>query len=262
MIRTVCILANPKIPGVEKAQEEIRLLLEKSQKVVEKQPSENTDLLVTLGGDGTLLKGVHSTRSERTLVFGIKFGQVGFLTNPAQNLKERLARILAGQYRLSERMLLRAELKRNDRVLQQGACLNEVILSRVGIRIVDIAVKREVEELMRVRADGLMVATPTGSTAHSLAAGGPVILPETEAWLLLALCPYAKFVRPLVCPPDKRLEVTASAECRVVLDGQQEMAMGPADCLSLSKDTRKARLIFEEEAGFFGKLKEKFGWPL
>jgi len=262
MIRKVALLVNHNVPGAQKSCQKIQQLLSSRGILIEKKPTEQTDLLLTLGGDGTLLKGVHATKSSSTLIFGLKFGKVGFLTNQVDGLEERLEKILSGHYHVSERMLLKARLIREKKTVQKDFCLNEVILSRRGIRIVEISVRKEEEDLIRVRADAIIFATPTGSTAHALAAGGPVISPEQCLILVVAVCPYATSARPLVLPAESRLEVTVSAACTLVCDGQRECVVLPGDKLLVTPAEKKARLVFDEETSFFQRLEEKFGWPL
>ncbi len=261
-MRQVYLLANTRIPGVEESRHQIERFLKDQGVTIEPEPSASTELIVTLGGDGTLLKGVHAARSDSTLIFGLKFGQVGFLTNPIDNLEERLEKILSGRYRVSRRMLLEARVEREGKVILNDFCLNEAFLNRSGIRIVEISVRQNKEELIRVRADAMIFATPTGSTAHALAAGGPVISPQEHLILLIPVCPYATAARPVVLPASSQLEVTASATCILALDGQREGKVSPGDKLVVRKAERQANLVFDEKTGFFQRLNEKFGWPL
>ncbi|MCM8769269.1 MAG: NAD(+)/NADH kinase [Candidatus Omnitrophica bacterium] len=262
LMKKVAILANTRIPGVNEAKARIEQTLRRHRLTIEKESGKNTDLLITLGGDGTLLKGVHTLKSDSTLIFGLKFGQVGFLTNPADRLEEKIEKILAGRYRVSRRMLLQARVEREGKLVGEDFCLNEVVLNRSGIRIVEFRVRQGEEDLLRVRADAIILATPTGSTAHALAAGGPVIYPEEQLILLVPVCAYATAARPAVLPATSKLELTVNANCSLAMDGQRECQVTPGDKLLVRQASRQVGLVFEEGGSFFHRLNEKFGWPL
>ncbi len=262
MVRKAFILENQKIKDIGREFRKVAAALKRAGVAVQDQPGPETDLIVTLGGDGTLLKGVHAARGDRTLVFGVKYGKVGFLTNPAGNLESRLRRICRSEAPVSERLLLHAQARREKRVVLEDYCLNEAAFFRAGIRIVTITVRHEAKTVLKVRADGLIVATPTGSTAHAFAAGGPIVHPEMEAILILPVCPYSAAARPVLLPADGTVEVTVNSECRLALDGQREAPIKPGDTVIIGRHRRKARLVIDEPVDFFGKMQDKFSWPL
>jgi len=257
MIKSVFILHNKKIPGIEKEKDRIEKLLKKCGKVVKNSP-EGVDLIITMGGDGTFLKGVHLVDSPRTFVYGIKYGKVGFLTHSAEDIEESVKKVLAGNFKTSRRILLEISVKRKGKSIKDF-CLNEVVVFRKGIRIIDISVTSRKEEIFnRLRCDGIIVATPTGSTAHSLSASGPVVSPDTECLLLVPVSPHSLCWRPVVIPSKEVLSIEVSPEALIVIDGQREIAVNSFDRIVVKKATKRVNIIIED--GFFNRLRSKFHW--
>ena len=263
MIKKICILENTKIQDIDSIKKKVKAFLKKAGKTVVEKPGKDTDLLITLGGDGTLLKGAHITKSEGTLIYGIKLGNVGFLTNKVDNLEESLQKILTGNFRISKRMALNVEIMNKKETLFKDFCLNETIIWRKAIRIVDFAGKKGGKEFLKVRADGLILSTPTGTTAHSLSAGGPIVLPEMEVIIIIPVCPYTLCSRPVVFPSEEKILINVGSDCTLICDGQREFSLTPEHSVYISKAKRKVNLIIDDEKmDFFQKLSEKFNWSL
>lgn len=260
MIKKVFILHNPKIKGIEKERAKIERLLISCGKVVEKTP-EDVDLVITMGGDGTFLKGVHLTKSPHTFVYGIKYGNVGFLTHSSDNIEENLKKVLTGHFKTSRRILLEVSVKTKEKVIKDF-CLNEVVVFRKGIRIIDITISSKKEVIFnKLRCDGVIVSTPTGSTAHSLSAYGPVISPDTECLLIVPVAPHSLCWRPVVIPSKESLSIDVSPQALIAIDGQREISVETSDKIVIRKSDKKVNIITDDTA-FFSKLKSKFHWGI
>jgi len=259
-VKNIAFLANRKIPDIGRIQDSAAAFLRSAGVTIEEEPSERTDVLVTLGGDGTLLKGAHLLKNRTTLIYGIKFGRVGFLTNSVPDLKKGLERLLAGGYAVSERMALAVTVENGGTPVWSDVALNEALVTRATIRIAQIEIFRNKAPFARTRCDGVMTATPTGSTAHWLAAGGPVLAPELDAIGVLFVAPYTMAARPAILPPDDELRISADTGMVLVSDGQREYAVAAGRTVVVRRDAEKVRLLLDPVSSFFGKLGEKFGW--
>jgi len=259
MIKNIYILENPKIYGIEKHKYKIERFLRKKKLIVQEKPTHNTDLVITLGGDGTLLKAIHLVKNEKALFLGIKFGKVGFLTNKTKNIKEKLENILKGKFKISERMCLEVAVKKDGKVIMEDFCFNEIVLYKNGIRIVEIFGKRNNKEFLKYRGDGIIIATPTGSTAHSFSAGGPIVFPDMEMISIVPICPYTLFSRPIILPPSEKIEIRVNSESNIVCDGQRKFIIKPEYSVSIKKSNRKIKLLIDKDSDFFKTFKEKFG---
>jgi NAD+ kinase len=259
-IRKIFILDNKKIKGLDKEKERIERLLKRCAKDVQKTP-EKADLIITMGGDGTFLKGVHLIKDSRTLIYGIKYGNVGFLANGAEEIDSKLKKVVKGDFKAYRRMLLDIAInKKNGGGTVKDFCLNEVVFFRKGIRIINVSVCSKKEPVFsNIRADGLIVSTPIGSTAHSLSALGPVISPCMKCMLVLPVNPHSISWRPAILPPDEKIEVRISPEASLAVDGQREFELSAGDVVTVKKSGKTVRMIMEDSS-FFGKLTSKFNW--
>lgn len=258
MIKKVFILANKKITGIEKEKERIENLFKRCGKDVQNSP-EDVDLVVTMGGDGTFLKGVHLVKGSKTLLYGIKYGNVGFLANSVNNIESKLKRVMEGDYKVQKRMLLDVVVRQGSKTLRD-MCLNEAVVFRKGIRIIDISITGRQEIIFkRLRADGVIISTPTGSTAHSLSALGPVISPNMECILIVPVCPHTISWRPVVLSPDEKISVTVSPEAVLSVDGQREFELSASDTVTVKMSSRTINIILDDSS-FFSKLESKFNW--
>ncbi len=257
MIKKIFILANKKIPGIDRKVLSLDKLLKSCGKEV-KTSAEDVDLIIALGGDGTLIKGVHMLE-KRALIYGIKYGKLGFLTNSPQDADKKIRKILKGEYSVTRRMLLDVSVKRNGRTLSKNICLNEAVIHRKGIRIININVSGSREPIFRIRGDGLIISTPTGSTAHSLSALGPVADPELKCMILLPVCPHTLSWRPVILRDSERISVEMAQDGILILDGQKELPLAQGDTVSIKKSPRTADTIMDDKL-FFRNLESKFSW--
>lgn len=226
------------------------------------------DLIVLLGGDGTLI-GM-ARRIARAAVdvpiAGVNFGSLGFLTEiTLDELYPSLERALAGRAEIEERMMLQAQTRRGDRVQADEVVLNDVVINRAALsRIIELPVSVDGQPVMRVRADGLIVGTPTGSTAYNLAAGGPIIHPAVDAVLLTPIAPHMLTNRPLVVAATSEITVQPDLdghdEVFVTFDGQSGHALQGGDVVTIRRADRPLRLIRSSSRSYFDVLRQKFKW--
>ena len=255
MIDKVFILENKKIKGIEGEKERVERIVKSCGKVVEKD-IKNVDLLITMGGDGTLIKGFHLLGENNPLIYGIKYGKVGFLTNSNENIEEKIKNIFEGKLYLSERCLIEIKIKNRTNIIKD-ICLNEVIFFRKGIRIISFSVESDKEKIFNFKGDGIIFSTPTGSTAHSLSAGGPVLSPEIDAFVIMPVMPHLLTIRPVIVKMSVKMKV--NGEIYAVVDGQREYSVDEKAEIEISLSKRKGRIILDDKK-FFEKLSSKFFW--
>lgn len=224
------------------------------------------DLVFVLGGDGTFLAAARWVGNLGIPILGIKFGEVGFLAEEiAERLYETASSVLEGNYTLEERMCLRVALQRGEEVLLEERSLNDVVIFKGALaRLARVRTEIDGRYLTTYAGDGLIVATPTGSTAYSMAAGGPVVHPSIEAILLTPICPFTLTNRPLILRNDARigihLDPRSSEEIMVTCDGQIGYPMHHGEALVVSRAQTPVKLVKLPGKRYFDVLKEKLHW--
>ena len=225
------------------------------------------DLLVTFGGDGTLLRGARLVAPCEVPILGVNFGRVGFLTSVSRDdTIHALESFAAGDYRISSRATLDAVLRdADDEVASEWIALNDVVLHKGGVaRVVRFQVLIDDDPMGPISADGLVIASPTGSTAYSLSAGGPVVVPSLEAIIVTPICAHSLGVRPIVVRGDATVRVEPSApaneDLHVSVDGQQMATLHAGGTLEVRTSPRKVLLVRFAESGFFPRLRDKLRW--
>ena len=231
----------------------------------EEELSQSCDLVVALGGDGTILRALHRMGGKIPPIFGINLGSLGFLTGvSSEEWSDAVESIVAGNYRLSARSLLRVELERDGRVTETFLGLNDAVVSRGHhSQLIKIEVRVDGEELCVYNADGLIVATPTGSTAYSMSAGGPLLLPDSASFVLTPICPHVLTNRSAVVPDNSRLELRVVGDApgvTVNVDGQEIRELGSRDVLRVSRAEEKLQLATLPGLTFSELLREKLKW--
>jgi NAD+ kinase len=230
--------------------------------------AEVADLLIVLGGDGTLLAAARVLAERDVPILGVNLGGLGFLTSvPRDAMYPLLEQVLAGQYHTSERMMLEARVLRATeapQVIARQLALNDAVINQAALaRLMDFNVSVGGAFVGRYRADGLVVATPTGSTAYSLAAGGPILQPGLAAFVITPICPHMLTNRPLVIPDSSQVDIDFVADgspVHLTLDGQVGIKLGPGDRISISKSPRTVRLIIPPGQSYFDVLRSKLRW--
>jgi NAD+ kinase len=227
--------------------------------------AEKVDLVVVLGGDGTLLSAARALGSHKVPILAVNMGGLGFLTTVTlDQLYPMLEKVLAGEHRTGERMMLEAEVVRSGKTSERHTALNDAVANKGALaRMLDFDVSVDGEHIGRYRADGLIVATPTGSTAYSLAAGGPIVHPGLDAFVITPICPHMLTNRPLVIPDTSRVEIDfAAAEGPVylTLDGQIGIQMEPTDRVLIKKSANRVAFVRPPRKTYFEILRSKLRW--
>jgi NAD+ kinase len=225
-----------------------------------------TQLLITIGGDGTLLDGARLAAPLGVPVLGVNLGRLGFLTElEADEIGEGLRRYLAGDFRLDERLLLEVTVQRSGRTARAGLVLNEAVIERAGsAALVRVALAVDGQPVGTIDADGVLVATATGSTAYALAAGGPILEPSLEEILMVPMNPFALTVRPILFPPRQALTVELRRGPGVLtMDGKVGRRLQAGDSVQLAAYGRRLRMVrFTSPERFYALLRQKLGWGL
>ena len=223
------------------------------------------DLLIVLGGDGTLLAAARQVTEREVPILAVNLGGMGFMTSVTlEETFPLLEIVFAGKHRLSPRMMLHAEVQRGGTIIKQQRALNDAVVAKAAMsRILDFDVFSDGEFLARYRADGLIVSTPTGSTAYSLAAGGPILVPVLHAFVLTPICPHMLTNRPLVLPDTVKLELDFGAlddPAYLTLDGQVGVELKSGDRIVITKSSSRVMLVRPQEKTFFKVLRSKLRW--
>jgi NAD+ kinase len=223
------------------------------------------DLVIVLGGDGTMLHAARLMRSLRAPVLGVNLGSLGFTTEvPPEELFHRLDEVFAGRYLVDERMKLSCKLVRDGQVLVDDEVLNDVVLSKGALaRISDHEMLIDGEYVTTYKADGVIISTPTGSTAYSLSAGGPIIHPSMECVAVSPICSHALTQRSLVVSADRTITVVlkgGTAEVFLTLDGQVGQPVQSGDRVEVRRSPSRFPLIRNPAMSYFQVLRQKLHW--
>jgi NAD+ kinase len=223
--------------------------------------------LITLGGDGTLLRGARLVAGQNVPILGVNFGKIGFLTACMRGeLDEALTRLASGDFVTEERLGLEVHL-----INSQGApfalphALNDVAIHKVGVaRLIRLDVIVDGQNIGPYSADGLIIATPTGSTAYSLSAGGPIIAPNVEALVITAICAHTLAVRPMVIPASSTINIVPvrgwNEDLMISVDGQQAMTLGADDRVEVRRSTHPVKLVRFGPRSYFTRIRESLRW--
>jgi NAD+ kinase len=239
----------------------------KFQGVTAQYLAANCDPIVTLGGDGTLLKVARFVQDSSPVLLGVNFGRLGFLTEVAPNeLLATLELLLSGQALIEERPMLMCKVFRAGHELYRAQAVNDGVIHKAALdRLPDLDVLVDREFLMHLRADGLIVATPTGSTAYSLAAGGSIVHPALSAMLVTPISPHSLTSRPLILSQSSVLEVVIpSYEGKIFLsvDGQDGLRLEKQDRIEFSRANVSVRFVRSSKKTYFQILREKLNWGI
>jgi NAD+ kinase len=229
------------------------------------QVAEESQLLLVLGGDGTLLAAARLAAPLGIPILPINMGSLGFLTSfTLEEMYPALEGIFAGRISTSERVMLEVELERNGSVIERQSVLNDAVINKGALaRMIDLKLKIDDDFVCRYRADGLIVTTPTGSTAYSLSAGGPIVHPSVEAWLITPICPHTLSDRPVVVRDSSLIEVSLSPESESVfltLDGQTGIPMKANDRVVMKRAAERLKLIQPQKKSYYEILRNKLKW--
>ncbi len=259
-----------KKKGVKKVSGDIRVVSMLKNKVPLINDDQRYDLKIGIGGDGTLLKMIRTLQKKDGLLLGINFGTLGFLSElmPERALKN-IEKIFNGEFKIDERMLVKSFVWRKNNHEEKEKVfraygLNEIVFGHGGLaRLTNFDVKVDRRILAMYRSDGLIFATPTGSTAYSLSASGPIIYPSIKTILVTPIAPHTLTHRPILLPPNKIIHLKFDSRVNSIamtIDGQIHFSCKPTDEVTVQKATRTVKFIRLKKSHYFKTLRSKFAW--
>jgi len=231
-----------------------------------KNMGEVCDLVIVVGGDGSMLGAARALARYKVPVLGVNRGNLGFLTDiRPDELEEKVGEVLDGQYTVESRFLLEAEMRRNAVPTGQGDALNDVVLHPgKSTRMIEFELYIDGQFVSSQKSDGLIIATPTGSTAYSLSAGGPIMHPKLDAIVVVPMYPHTLSSRPIVVDGNSELKIVVSPNLQIYpqvsCDGQNHFTCAPGDTVTISKKPHKLRLIHPLDHNYYEVCRTKLGW--
>lgn len=222
---------------------------------------ENCDIVIVVGGDGTTLNVAKAASLHNKLTLGINAGRLGFMSGLERDELSLLNRLVSGEYEVEERMMINASLM-SENGIQDFICLNDAVITRGDLaRLIDVTVKSDGRVITKNRADGMIIATPTGSTAYSMAAGGPVVSPDNSCFVVTPICPHSLVNRSIVFSSDKELEITVENDKNntsyLSIDGEKSVTVTKNSKIIISKSEYVAKLIKIKPDSFYEILNKK-----
>lgn len=222
---------------------------------------ENCDIVIVVGGDGTTLNVAKAASLHNKLTLGINAGRLGFMSGLERDELSLLNRLVSGEYEVEKRMMINARLL-SENGIQDFICLNDAVITRGDLaRLIDVTVKSDGRVITKNRADGMIIATPTGSTAYSMAAGGPVVSPDNSCFVVTPICPHSLVNRSIVFSSDKELEITVENDKNntsyLSIDGEKSVTVTKNSKIIISKSEYVAKLIKIKPDSFYEILNKK-----
>jgi NAD+ kinase len=223
------------------------------------------DLIVVIGGDGSLLGAARDLARHNVSVLGVNRGRLGFLTDVLpEEIEEKVGAVLEGNYVKDKHFLLDASVLRDGKVIGKADALNDVVVQSGASSMIELDLYVDDEFVYNQRSDGLIVSTPTGSTAYSLSGGGPIMHPRLDAIVMVPMFPHTLTSRPIVIDGDSEIKIQISEsnrfEAPVVCDGQVNLTAQPGDTVHISKKPHKLKLIHPVGHSFYASCRDKLGW--
>jgi NAD+ kinase len=280
--KSVGILTKPRFPEIERTLRDVvswlrarsidvvldttsAMLLGEKGGYQKTQLAGKADVLLVLGGDGTMLNAARLSGERSIPILGVNMGGLGFLTEVRlENLYPSLERVFANDFVLDERLMLRTHIHRHGETVAQGVVLNDVVISKGTLaRMIELKIAIQGRFVTNLRGDGLIVSSPTGSTAYSLSAGGPIIDPAVQSLILTPICPHTLTHRPLIVPGNAEIDVTLTSKddgAMATLDGQVGVAISQGDAVVIQTSEHRTRLIRFPESNYYDVLREKLKW--
>lgn len=281
-MKTVGILTKPKFPDVQHVLKDLAAWLRERRKDVildgktaaligeqgtasKTEIAARADMVLVLGGDGTMLNAARLVEERGVPILGVNMGGLGFLTETTiDQLYPALDRVFAQEFALEDRLMLRARLHRHGEHVAQATVLNDVVVNKGTLaRMIEVQIAINGRFVTSLRGDGLIVSTPTGSTAYSLSAGGPIVEPSVQALILTPICPHTLTHRPLLVPGPASVEVTLISKdegAMTTFDGQVGVAMTQGDTVVISASPHVTRLIRFADRTYYDVLRRKLKW--
>jgi NAD+ kinase len=234
-------------------------------RVEDRELAARADLVVVLGGDGTLIYAARMLGGRGVPILGVNLGSLGFMTEvPVEELFTTLDGVLAGRFQVDSRMKLTCRLIRGGRTLIEDEILNDVVINKGALaRIADHETSIDGIPITTYKADGVILATPTGSTAYSLSAGGPIVHPSVDCTVLSPICSHALTQRSIVVPADRVIRITLrseTADTYLTLDGQTGHGLQGGDCIEVVRSPNRVNLVRNPKVAYFSILRQKLHW--
>ncbi|WP_022850236.1 NAD(+)/NADH kinase [Limisalsivibrio acetivorans] len=263
VLEDVCQFLGDK--GVEVLLEENSAGVIGAGSVSHERIKEESDLVVVLGGDGTLISAVRILGEKETPILGVNLGRLGFLTETKiEEALPQLGLVLDGDFETEKRMKLHCHLVENGVKTLEIEVLNDVVINKSDLaRIIEMEVYVNDYFVNSYRADGLIISTPTGSTAYNLAAGGPIVHPSSETIILAPICPHALTNRPIVISDDSFINIRLRSKeenVSITYDGQIARQVDPEKIITIKKARTGVRLVVPKNRNYYSLLREKLGW--
>ena len=268
MFNTIGIITKPNDPrSDDKARELITLLKDKNVAVVQddKQITEQADLIIVVGGDGSLLNTARTFVDKKIPILGINLGRLGFLADvPVTNMEEIVSEVLNGDFTKEERRLLSCQVEQDGKILRQFLALNDAVVHRTEtLKMIEFDLFIDDKFVSNQRADGLIITTPTGSTAYALSSGGPIMHPGVDAIGLVSICPHTMSHRPLLVPGDSEIviKVKNSEDGAIVsFDGQTSVPIKTGQDIRLHQYSSAIDLLHPKNYDYFEIIRSKLHW--
>jgi len=234
-------------------------------RVEDRELAARADLVVVLGGDGTLIYAARLLAGSGVPILGVNLGSLGFMTEvPVEDLFTTLDGVLSGRFQVDSRMKLTCRLIRGGRTLIEDEILNDVVINKGALaRIADHETSIDGVPITTYKADGVILATPTGSTAYSLSAGGPIVHPSVDCTVLSPICSHALTQRSIVVPADRVIRITLrseTADTYLTLDGQTGHGLQGGDCIEVVRSPNRVNLVRNPKVAYFSILRQKLHW--
>ena len=227
---------------------------------------EAADVLVVLGGDGTMLRAARLVAGREIPILGINLGGLGFLTAvTVREARAMLEKVISGEFTIEQRMMLCVELRRGSEVVSRELVLNEAVVKGLSVHLIRLETSINREYVTTYRADGLIVATPTGSTAYSLSASGPILYPTIHSIIVAPICPFNLMNRPVVIPDWMSVEISVCPgqdRIALVLDGARDMPLACSDVVTIRRARESIYLIKYEGKSYFDILRQRLMWDV
>lgn len=280
-MNTIGILTKPQFPELETVLKQLVRWLQSQNKTIVLGSSaaallhednshgdlalaSQSELVIVLGGDGTMLSAARLVETRCTPILGVNMGGLGFLTEvTVENLYDSLEKVFTQQFFLDNRLRLQARISHHDSREEQGTALNDIVISKGAIgRMIKTHIQVDKQFVTLLRGDGVIVSSPTGSTAYSMSSGGPILDPSLQALLLTPISPHTLTHRPLLVPSDVSLEIalTNGVEVRAIFDGQIGFVMNQGDSILISASPHRTRLIRFPDRTYYDVLRNKLKW--
>src|ERR1051326_1277462 len=266
-VQSIVIDTKPKQPEVARVAEQLSTWFNSKniQASLKPETAAGADLVVVVGGDGTLLAAARLLGDRQIPILAINHGGLGFLTEVTlEEMYPAIERVLAGHFVSEHRMMMDIDVSRANNRVGVYRALNDVVINKGTIsRMIELETRVDSQYVSRFRADGLIVATPTGSTAYNLSAGGPIVFPTMSAMIVTPICSHTLTNRPIVLPPGVRVEIMLAAaheDVHVTVDGQVGMKLQMDDKITVEKSNIAVKLVAPADKNYFDVLRGKLKW--